>query len=575
MNHVRRDSLLTPDLRRWRQLELADTPFDRLSHTVDTRLVTNGEGRFNIPSVGIFLWRLAAHRLSRVPAFRLDNQRYLFNPLGCETHLFNRVLDRDQSGIRTTILNVPQPISRRQMDARLGDYYAESDSGSVFIEGVSIDQVVVADLSDRSGAWGHRPAADMVAIDPVLGRIAFGTAPTATPRVTFHTAFSADLGGGEYSRAASFAYAETVPIDVSMPQALQLQIDQRPVSTDPAQARAIQIDDSGTYNETLGLTLQAGEKFELRAAERRRPLLNLPQDLVISGGDTATEVHLNGLVLAGASVIVRNFAGRVHLQHCSLVPGLALARDGSPVSPDQPSIIVEDGHAQIRLDHCITGAIRAQAESTVELHDCILDATAPAKVAFAAPGAIVAGTRPGPGGVLTVVNCTLIGRVHARMIALASNSIFLAEPGEADGWPAPVLVDRRQTGCVRFCWLPPGARTPRRFRCQPELEIGAETERAVQAAARAQLSLTTAERQAIRRDVALWLKPALVSHRYGQPAYLQLRQRTPGSIRRGADDESEMGAFHSLFAPQREINLRLRLDEYLPFRLRAGIFYIT
>ena len=36
-----------------------------------------------------------------------------------------------------------------------------------------------------------------------------------------------------------------------------------------------------------------------------------------------------------------------------------------------------------------------------------------------------------------------------------------------------------------------------------------------------------------------------------------------------------MGAFHSLFAPQREANLQVRLREFLRVGLAAGIFYET
>ena len=36
-----------------------------------------------------------------------------------------------------------------------------------------------------------------------------------------------------------------------------------------------------------------------------------------------------------------------------------------------------------------------------------------------------------------------------------------------------------------------------------------------------------------------------------------------------------MGAFCHLKQPQRESNLRLRLDEYLPFGLEAGILFAT
>jgi hypothetical protein len=36
-----------------------------------------------------------------------------------------------------------------------------------------------------------------------------------------------------------------------------------------------------------------------------------------------------------------------------------------------------------------------------------------------------------------------------------------------------------------------------------------------------------------------------------------------------------MGAFSDLRQPQRETNLRVRLDEYLPFGLRPALIYVT
>ncbi len=71
------------------------------------------------------------------------------------------------------------------------------------------------------------------------------------------------------------------------------------------------------------------------------------------------------------------------------------------------------------------------------------------------------------------------------------------------------------------------------------------------------------------------MRPRFVSLRYGDPAYCQLSRWCAGEIRRGADDESEMGVFHDLYVPQREANLRARLDEYLRFGLEAGVLYAT
>src|SRR5262250_876382 len=51
--------------------------------------------------------------------------------------------------------------------------------------------------------------------------------------------------------------------------------------------------------------------------------------------------------------------------------------------------------------------------------------------------------------------------------------------------------------------------------------------------------------------------------------------RSAIEITQGGDDGAEMGAFHDLFWPQRESNIRARLDEFLRFGLEAGIFYAS
>ena len=67
------------------------------------------------------------------------------------------------------------------------------------------------------------------------------------------------------------------------------------------------------------------------------------------------------------------------------------------------------------------------------------------------------------------------------------------------------------------------------------------------------------------------VQPVFTSLRFGHAAYGQLSQLTAAEITQGAEDEAEMGAFRNLYQPQREANLRTRLDEYLRFGLEAGI----
>jgi len=70
------------------------------------------------------------------------------------------------------------------------------------------------------------------------------------------------------------------------------------------------------------------------------------------------------------------------------------------------------------------------------------------------------------------------------------------------------------------------------------------------------------------------VSPMFGSRTFGDPDYAQLRTGSSPLIATGAADGAEMGAFHMLYQPQREANLRMRLDEYLPIGLDAGLIYV-
>jgi hypothetical protein len=70
-------------------------------------------------------------------------------------------------------------------------------------------------------------------------------------------------------------------------------------------------------------------------------------------------------------------------------------------------------------------------------------------------------------------------------------------------------------------------------------------------------------------------QPLFFSERYGNPAYLKMFVSTDGKIRRGASDGGEMGAYHFVKAPLREDDLNIRLQEYLPVGLIAGLINQT
>ena len=538
MNHLRPGNLYAPDLRDWELLERLNSPFDTVAHTIDVRRISTAEGRYNIPNIGLYLWRLHAYSLTGSPAFKVDERRYLFNPLGADTQLFTRPVAEDEITHLADPINVPDPISRRVLHEYLNTYYGKDKS--LFLDGIDIDSLLVCNLSDvDGGSWAHTPPPDdKVAIDPILGRIAFAMDQDKPPLVTFHCGFSVDMGGGEYERRTSF---EPLVRDIQrVPQdhaTIQAALDAA------SDGGVIEITDSGRYEENISINVNAGKRLELRAANNRRPTIVLDSEIEIAGGENA-EITLNGLLLTGGAIRVpeqtKNLLRRLRIRHCTLVPGLSLSMAGEPEHPDKPGIIIESENFAVEIEHSIAGSLRIAKNATVRITDCIIDAAHETAVAFASTD------HESAGGQLSIKDSTVIGKVHSREIEMASNTIFLADLADGDTWSAPVRAERKQKGCVRFSYLPLSSIVPRRYRCQP------------------------LDESSVAR-----VRPQFTSLRYNDPGYAQLRQSTAMEIRTGADDEGEMGVFHKLYQPQRETNLRVRLDEYLRFGLEAGIIYVT
>jgi hypothetical protein len=581
----------------WRAIEYINTPFDTLARTADVRNIESQRGKYNIPNVGLYLWRIGSYSATNTPAYKVadigdpdvDGRRYLFNPIGKDTALYNRTITEEEISHLAEPINVPMPLARRVLARYLETFYGRDtirfgrkqrksilinlNGGELEVAASPLasppaqlkDLLHVCDLSDdQSGAgWLNHPQ-HTVAIDPLLGRIAF---PTSKPqpksvRVNYHYGFSAEMGGGEYGRAESFSDLETViivaknaaPAFTTIQDALN-DLAAR-FAADPAfKGGVVEILDNDYYDLPLHIHVPAGKKIELRAADERRPVLLLDGYAHLTGGKDS-ELMLNGLAIASGalrvSLMSNNELRTLRLSHCTLVPGPAPAfaefnipaHDDVTLPRHEPKIAVDISNVKLLIDLSIVGRIHVADGSSARITGSIVDADAETSVAYAAPDGL------SEGGALEVINSTVIGRVHTEQMTLASNSIFMAAFRAGESWPAPasaptapVLAVRLQEGCVRFSYLPPGSRVPRPFHCQPQ-------------------KLKDAAR----------VRPLFNSLRYGDADYCQLSLRCAVEIKQGADDQAEMGAFHDLYQPQRISNLRARLDEYLRFGLEAGIF---
>jgi hypothetical protein len=574
----------TADLRNMDALDRLDGPFDSIAHVEDVRRIDSNRtrGRYNIPGVGVFLWRLHSYPVTRMPAYcveRPGSQCYTFSILGQDAPLFVRPQPETDPTHIAEEANLPVPIRRLPFDKHLENYYGPELSFAIWADGwsdvpadqpVPIARLIPADLS----GWTYVTPVNFIAVDPTLGRFAFapGQWPKNGVRVGYHYGFVADMGGGEYARPLPQQTVNTTIYRVGdaeqfhrIGDALAQWQQDKPVSA------IIEIVAGAVYVEQLGIALADNQSLQIRAANRVRPVLrmmnwhtDLPDALSVTMG-AGSRFTLDGLLVTGRPVTIQGATAtgprppvcpaEVVIRHCTLVPGWEMDCDCGPTHPTEPSLELTGVRARVCIEHSIVGAIQILEDQVsldpiaVEISDSIIDATDITGRAISAPGDTWAHA------VLTILRSTVFGIVDVHAMALGENSIFTS----------CVNVARRQVGCMRFCYVPAKCRTPRRYRCQPDGVI---------AAVKAAIS-DPHKRDVETANEQLRVKPQFTAERYGMPAYAQLADTCADEIKRGADDESEMGAYHDLFQPQREANLVARLAEYTPAGMDVGIFFVN
>ena len=562
LNHLRLGNLATLDMRQWEPLERLGKAFESSAHTADVRnpeSLDGNTGRYNIPHIGIFLWRLKGYSMTdslSMPIFNNDYRRYMFSPLGNNTQLYSKSRDR-QEGVAAPRIqpgDVAMPISRAVLDTYKSLYYGDGMSLALLVDKnpVADGDITICDLSDSPGGWGNPPD-DKYSVDPVLGRLVLPKnlssgnppGPTTVVKVSYHYGFSMDMGSGEYERSKSFEPFTGSNNIKSVPSSYATVEDALNALNGSG---VVEIGESGNGSlrlvDTPGINVAAGVEIEIRSRDLTRATLAINDEVKITGGGKGSILILNGLLITGGksnTLRVNGNLDQLILRHCTLVPGLGLNIDGSPVKKDATSLIVETAGTTVTIDSCITGALRIASNglARVNITNSIVDAGTEISVAYAGLDGASAG-----GGMASVDKCTFIGKVHAQTMNEVSDCIFASDLAGIDLWKEPVIAERRQEGCVRFSYIPFNSLVPRRYQCRPA---------------------------SIEESVGM--RPEFTSIRFGDPGYCQLSRRCPPEISQGADDQSEMGAFHDLFQPWRQTNLRVCLEEYMRFGLEAGIFY--
>jgi len=607
LRDVRKHHNATADLRRGRDWEDQWGPFTRLNRTVDVRRIApriptpppacttvappdptpldiaiHGGGRLNIPDIAVWMWRWRSFLVTNAPAFSLagagNSNSYLFSALGGPIPLFQAIISETLPfTMLTKEADVPEPIRRRRFAEHAGNFYPSDLQLVGDGTAVPVGQIMCANLEPGPGGEICTVPSGMIAIDPMLGRIQYAAnlAPPTELLVSYNYGSPANFAGGPYDRTASISPASSGFMAIVDSSVVPAGYTGYATLQDAVAAwNLLPAGSVGTiilpnFESISGIDLTGANAIQIPSQSQlliasaevspggSPPLwnkscvtlfgkieVNAPAAPLNPDGlsEPMGSLQISGVWLSG-SINLTGAAACVQITDCTLVPGISLNPDGSAAQPGTPSVTGSAIGAIFCLARAISGPISLPASCTVRVCNSIVDAGSASTPAFVGPAG--SGTTPTPGAELHIEDSTVIGKVYAQAIRLASNTIFHSALAAGDEWKAAVWANRTQVGCVRFCSLPWNSIVPRRYECLPP---------------------DAASEQA--------LAPQFISLRFGDPAYCLLSGDCPVAVWKGADNGSQMGVFLQIQETEAVANIQIRANEYLVANLECGVFLI-
>ena len=595
LRDVRATQYATASLRTGSDLEDLNGPFTGLNRTIDVRNITarnrvaqspdtapldvalHGPGRFNVPQVSVWMWRWQSFAVTSAPAFPLGSGGYYFSLLGGPVALFQPATALTAFSSLAQEEDVPEPISLARFSANLADFYPGCMELIADGNAVPLGQIACANLGEFLDGSVCTVPPGMIAIDPQIGRIQYGpgvAVPTELA-VTYNYGAPALMAGGYYDRTANITQPGTQPGvefvnstnlfeaivgSAQYPSLLSAVLAWNELPANSAGTIMLSNFDTHAIDLTGANAIQIPAESQLLIiAANYSPASGAPPEwknscVTLCGN---IEVHaptipidsdgvslpmgsllFSGLWISG-QLILSGDEACVQLADSTLVPGISLTTQGVAAHPEEASITGSAIGVTLLLNRVISGPITLPPTCTARICASIVDAGSPYCPAIAGLDL----SSPGP--TLHIEDSTLIGRVWAQAIQLASNTIFWAKMGCLDPWAAPVIANRVQTGCVRFSWLPATSITPKQYLC---------------------LTSPTTSGQVI--------EPTFITLRFGNPGYCLLSGDVPMAIWKGADNGSQMGVYYQMQETEAVTNIQIRSAEYLPANLQSGVFLI-
>jgi hypothetical protein len=489
--------------------------FDELHYTLDIRRHRGGTGRYAIPKVAFYLYRLRAYRVDNAIPSKLADDTYTFDPSGRAVPLFkprNRHQDPTEPfGQTATEENwenwrlaeewqLPGPVCCRLLH-QIMDQGKDAHILQIATKGPAAPRQAAGRIENKDRV---PPDVDLL-IDPAVGRFALNAASVPPQRVSYYYGAPGPIGAGTYDRR----------------EHLKLGVVRDLTQADPPGDGVTEIRDSATYYPVN--SIDDVKEMVLQAANYHRPYLLLRKtgrsivdsDWVLdTSANEDAQLTFDGLWIGVSTkerIVLRGNYEKVMIRNSTLDPGGVNALDKT-IAPVH--LIVAGYVEEMIVVNSITGPIHTEADGHIEkltITDSIVQATVKTTEALKLTG-----------GCVMLKAVTILGAIRVHRL-FATDSIVTGDARVTDV----------QSGCFRFSAAGVGRQVPAPYRCCR-----------------------------LEPDQGLFK-----SEHFGDPDFARLADTAPPPLRSGGEDNLEMGAFNKLRDPVKLDNLKAKVQEYLPFGL--------
>ncbi len=602
VNHVRPGTPAFADVRNAAAARISRSPFSKMAHSPAAGAPNGWSGRYNIPHLGLFVWRRSAAPLWPVED---DEAGYLggpqpypndpdpgllhFDPLGRDLPLVNRPAADLSIAARMTERTAPAPLSRDAVSTALnaardtgstpGRWFEDAAPFRVRLDGAEVPpaKLFCCNLEKaQDGSWRRPLNAGEVLVDPVLGRLSLHADDEGQSVETgFAHSTPFDIGGGAYDRRTSLEKWLPDFVIEGEPPVWQIGVSKidGAATIDPLQG--------GPVVSAIADAVKSWNDF---AAEGARGIITV----LDSAAYTEALTHARAIKLPPGSRLAIVAAAWPEVEEeggvKTRIPGTLSPRYRRPALHGTVVIDAEDAGKEtpgsLVIDGLVLGGFVTAKDDgdmgALRLYNCTVGATGPqlarpirsivgnARMSLVLDRCIVSGVDlPHSAGTLEITR-SIIG--EDRTADTGANTIVLKTPrtdasisgstvfgrvacrtihAENSILLGDVAVEFRQAGCVRFCWVEQTSALPRRYRCVPRAGDDPKP------------------------------RPVFVSTRFADVGLGQLNLCTPAAILEGAEDGMEMGVGYANRDPARRANMRDAVQEFAPFGLVQGLIYVT